>query len=114
MQDKEASTETFDIPPSQYDVATLTDFYAKSKEGSQRILPKEKRRYVMYLRKSTDDEAKQVRSLEDQETECRTVKVPLSATPCLFLMREFKCSGVSCWAHSERCVDSFMVVVVNR
>ncbi len=73
MPDKEASTETFDIPPSQYDVATLTDFYAKSKEGSQRILPKEKRRYVMYLRKSTDDEAKQVRSLEDQETECRAL-----------------------------------------
>lgn len=73
MHDKEASAETFDIPPSQYDVATLTDFYAKSKEGSQRILPKEKRRYVMYLRKSTDDEAKQVRSLEDQETECRAL-----------------------------------------
>ena len=63
----------YEIPPSQYDVATLTDFYAKSKEGSLRILPKEKRRYVMYLRKSTDDEAKQVRSLEDQETECRAL-----------------------------------------
>ena len=25
----------------------------------------------MYLRKSTDDEAKQVRSLEDQQTECQ-------------------------------------------
>lgn len=44
------------------------NFYAKSKEGSLRILPKEKRRYVMSLWKSTDDAAKQVRSLGDQET----------------------------------------------
>ncbi|MCA9339802.1 MAG: recombinase family protein [Candidatus Saccharibacteria bacterium] len=34
-------------------------------------MPKEKRRYVMHLRKSTDDEAKQVRSLEDQQVPCR-------------------------------------------
>ena len=61
----------FALPESSYDVAKLTDYYAKATEGSQRILPKEKRRYVMYLRKSTDDEAKQVRSLEDQQTECQ-------------------------------------------
>ncbi len=73
MKVKTPTPDTFNIPDSQYDVAVLTDFYAKSKEGSQRILPKEKRRYVMYLRKSTDDEAKQVRSLEDQETECRAL-----------------------------------------
>ena len=39
-------------------------------KGSKKILPKEKRRYVIYLRKSTDDEAKQVRSLPDQRIEC--------------------------------------------
>ncbi len=33
-------------------------------------MPKEKRRYVIYLRKSTDDEKKQVRSLDDQKLEC--------------------------------------------
>ena len=59
MLREDQNTEVFNIPDSQYDVAVRTDFYAKSKEGSQRILPKEKRRYVMYLRKSTDDEAKQ-------------------------------------------------------
>lgn len=68
MSEVKHKDDIFEIPESQYDVAVLTDFYAKSKEGSHRILPKERRRYVMYLRKSTDDEAKQVRSLEDQET----------------------------------------------
>ncbi len=73
MTEVKHKDDIFDIPESQYDVATLTDYYAKATTGSQRILPKEKRRYVMYLRKSTDDEAKQVRSLEDQETECRAL-----------------------------------------
>lgn len=34
---------------------------------------KKKRRYIVYLRKSTDDETKQIRSLEDQEVECRAL-----------------------------------------
>ena len=63
--------DVYNLPESKYSIETLMDFFAKSTEGSQRILPKERRRYVMYLRKSTDDEAKQVRSLEDQEKECR-------------------------------------------
>ncbi len=63
--------EIFVLPESKYSTENLTDFFTKANEGSQRILPKERRRYVMYLRKSTDDEAKQVRSLEDQEAECR-------------------------------------------
>jgi DNA invertase Pin-like site-specific DNA recombinase len=42
----------------------------QSIEGSRKILPKEKRRYVIYLRKSTDDERKQVRSIDDQRKEC--------------------------------------------
>lgn len=73
MSDVNNKEDIFEIPESQYDVANLTDYYAKATSGSLRILPKEKRRYVMYLRKSTDDEAKQVRSLEDQETECRAL-----------------------------------------
>ena len=71
MKEVKHKVDIFALPESSYDVAKLTDYYAKATEGSQRILPKEKRRYVMYLRKSTDDEAKQVRSLEDQQTECQ-------------------------------------------
>jgi len=63
----------FKLPESEYKVSELTDHYASTTKGSLLILPKEKRRYVMYLRKSTDDEAKQVRSLEDQETECQAL-----------------------------------------
>ncbi len=73
MTEVKHKDDIFALPKSSYDVAKLTDYYAKATEGSRRILPKEKRRYVMYLRKSTDDEAKQVRSLEDQETECRAL-----------------------------------------
>lgn len=49
----------------------LAEYFANtSKEAKNRILPLEKRRYVIYLRKSTDDEAKQVRSIDDQRDEC--------------------------------------------
>ncbi len=67
MTEVKHKDDIFVLPESHYDVAKLTDYYAKATEGSQRILPKEKRRYVMYLRKSTDDEAKQVRSLKPRE-----------------------------------------------
>jgi len=65
----------FDLPASKRTVDDITNFFIKIKEGEniQRLLPKEKRRYVVYLRKSTDDETKQVRSLEDQEVECRAL-----------------------------------------
>jgi DNA invertase Pin-like site-specific DNA recombinase len=55
---------------TQYPIDTLADYFANIQEGAKRILPKEKRRYVIYLRKSTDDEQKQVRSLDDQRDEC--------------------------------------------
>lgn len=64
--------DVFTLPESKHNtVEDLSTYYIEATKGSHRILPKERRRYVMYLRKSTDDEAKQVRSLEDQETECR-------------------------------------------
>lgn len=56
---------------TQYPIDALADYFANLQEGAKRILPKEKRRYVIYLRKSTDDEQKQVRSLDDQRDECR-------------------------------------------
>ena len=67
---KKDNLDTFDLPTSSYTVEQLTEYFMREQEGSKRILPKEKRRYILYLRKSTDDESKQVRSLEDQRTEC--------------------------------------------
>ena len=55
---------------TQYPIDTLADYFANIQEGAKRILPKEKQRFVIYLRKSTDDEDKQVRSLDDQRDEC--------------------------------------------
>jgi DNA invertase Pin-like site-specific DNA recombinase len=55
---------------TQYPIDTLADYFTNIQEGAKRILPKEKRRYVIYLRKSTDDEEKQIRSLDDQLDEC--------------------------------------------
>ncbi len=67
---KAANPEAFTLPVSKRTVEELTDFFTRTEEGANRILPKEKQRFVIYLRKSTDDEAKQVRSLDDQRTEC--------------------------------------------
>lgn len=62
MTEVKRKDDTFTLPESHYDIAKLTDYYTRATDGSQRILPKEKHRYVMYLRKSTDDEVKQARS----------------------------------------------------
>ena len=56
---------------NQYSIDNLAEYFTNtSNELKNRILPLEKRRYVIYLRKSTDDEAKQVRSIDDQRDEC--------------------------------------------
>ncbi len=60
----------FSLPKSKRTIEDLLTYFQHVEEKTQTILPKEKRRYAMYLRKSTDDELKQVRSLEDQKTEC--------------------------------------------
>lgn len=57
---------------NEYSIDDLADYVIRTnKKTKNRILPLEKRRYVIYLRKSTDDEAKQVRSIDDQRDECR-------------------------------------------
>src|SRR5690606_39314349 len=58
---------------SERDVNELLDYFADTTEGSKKILPIEKRRYVIYLRKSTDDPKKQVRSIDDQLEECKAL-----------------------------------------
>lgn len=58
---------------SERDVNELLDYFAATTEGSKKILPLEKRRYVIYLRKSTDDPKKQVRSIDDQLDECKAL-----------------------------------------
>lgn len=67
---KAENPDVYTLPDSKRSVQDLTEYFARVEEDTNRILPKEKRRYVVYLRKSTDDEAKQVRSLEDQRAEC--------------------------------------------
>lgn len=67
---KAENPDVYNLPVSKHSVQDLTEYFVRVEEGTNRILPKEKRRYVVYLRKSTDDEAKQVRSLEDQRAEC--------------------------------------------
>jgi DNA invertase Pin-like site-specific DNA recombinase len=67
---KVENPDAFNLPASKRSIQDLTEYFVRVEEGTNRILPKEKRRYAIYLRKSTDDEAKQVRSLEDQRAEC--------------------------------------------
>ena len=56
---------------NQYSIDDLAEYFVNtSKEQKNRILPLEKRNYVIYLRKSTDDPKKQVRSIDDQRDEC--------------------------------------------
>ena len=43
----------FTLPESKYTVDSLVDFFVQSLEGSRKILPKEKRRYVIYVNLQT-------------------------------------------------------------
>lgn len=66
---------------SEYNVNDLSEYFINiSKSEKNRILPLERRRYVIYLRKSTDDEAKQVRSIDDQKIECLELARRLQVT----------------------------------
>lgn len=66
---------------SERDVNELLDYFADTTDGSKKILPLEKRRYVIYLRKSTDDPKKQVRSIDDQREECKALAERMGLDP---------------------------------
>ena len=77
---KAENPDAYSLPVSKRSIQDLSEYFARVEEGTNLILPKEKRRYVIYLRKSTDDEAKQVRSLEDQLAECLELAKRLDIT----------------------------------
>ncbi|MDQ5982440.1 MAG: site-specific recombinase [Patescibacteria group bacterium] len=67
---------------SDKSIDDLAEYFKNTTEEiKNRILPLEKRNYVIYLRKSTDDEAKQVRSIDDQRDECLTLAKQLNIDP---------------------------------
>ena len=78
VEDLKVNPNLLDLPESKYAVDNLVDFFVQSLEGSKKLLPKERRKYAMYLRKSTDSEERQVRSLEDQEVECMALAKQLN------------------------------------
>lgn len=76
----EDNPDVFNLPESKYDLDALVKHYAQVEEDSKILLPKEKRRYVIYLRKSTDSEDRQVRSIPDQKAECLLMAKTLGIT----------------------------------
>lgn len=68
--------------PNERSIDDLAEYFKNTTdEIKNRILPLEKRNYVIYLRKSTDDEAKQVRSIDDQRDECKALARQLKIDP---------------------------------
>lgn len=68
--------------PNERSIDYLAEYFKNTTdEIKNRILPLEKRNYVIYLRKSTDDEAKQVRSIDDQRDECKALAQQLKIDP---------------------------------
>ncbi|CAN5708376.1 hypothetical protein BH23PAT2_BH23PAT2_02770 [soil metagenome] len=89
---------------SERHVNDLLDYFAATTEGSKKILPLEKRRYVIYLRKSTDDELKQVRSIDDQRDECRTLaeeRMKIDPSKITFIEERLSARKSSTYSHSK-------------
>lgn len=58
---------------SERGINELAEYFKAATENAKQLLPTVKRRYAIYLRKSTDSEDKQVRSIGDQRKECLDV-----------------------------------------
>ena len=58
------------LPESKHSIQEILGYFANITEEATTLLAKERRRYVVYLRRSTDDPKRQVRSLKDQRREC--------------------------------------------
>ena len=56
---------------SKHSIEEIVNYFVQSNKSATRIIPKERRKYVIYLRKSTDDPKRQVRSIDDQKKECK-------------------------------------------
>jgi DNA invertase Pin-like site-specific DNA recombinase len=78
---------------SQHSIEDLAEYFNQGNEHKNRILPKEKIRYVVYLRKSTDDEAKQVRSIDDQRDECLALAKSLNVNSSMVTVLEESASA---------------------
>src|SRR5688572_19934760 len=60
----------FTLPNSLHNINDLLDWKSRSIDGVDVLDVPEKLRYVIYLRKSSEDDVSQVRSLGDQRKEC--------------------------------------------
>lgn len=56
---------------SEYSTKDLISYYKNYENSSEALLPDEEIKYVLYARKSTTDENRQLRSIPDQIKECR-------------------------------------------
>lgn len=61
------------LPTSKRTIQDMLGYFTNIDNSTTTILPKERMRYVIYLRRSTDDPKRQVRSLKDQKRECLTL-----------------------------------------
>ncbi len=61
------------LTTSERGVNDLAEYFKAATNNAKQLLPTAKRRYAIYLRKSTDAEDKQVRSIDDQRKECLQV-----------------------------------------
>lgn len=75
-----SNPDVFNLPTSKRTASNLADYFTKIIEGSNRILPREKSRYAVYVRRSTDSEDRQVRSIPDQLEECSKLAKRLGIT----------------------------------
>lgn len=58
------------LDKSKYSTKDLISYYKNYENSSEALLPDEEIKYVLYARKSTTDENRQLRSISDQIKGC--------------------------------------------